>query len=126
MSEPQTLGSASSHSGNGDRPKQPDARYIGIDLGTTYCAMAWLDSHGHPVTLPNSEDEPTTPSVVLFEPSGEVIVGREAKRAALVVPELVADHVKRDMGLPQYHKRLNYRYYLNRMPRSASARLPAR
>jgi molecular chaperone DnaK (HSP70) len=118
MSEPQTLGSASSHSGNGDRPKQPDARYIGIDLGTTYCAMAWLDSHGHPVTLPNSEDEPTTPSVVLFEPSGEVIVGREAKRAALVVPELVADHVKRDMGLPQYHKRLNYRYY---SPSSISA-----
>jgi molecular chaperone DnaK (HSP70) len=80
--------------------------------------MAWLDSHGHPVTLPNSEDEPTTPSVVLFEPSGEVIVGREAKRAALVVPELVADHVKRDMGLPQYHKRLNYRYY---SPSSVSA-----
>src|SRR5438270_9705371 len=76
----------------------PPGRYIGIDLGTTYSAMAWLNPQGAPVTLANSEDDPTTPSVVLFEPSGEVIVGREAKRAALVVPEMVADHVKRDMG----------------------------
>src|SRR5204863_8981218 len=93
-------------------------RYVGIDLGTTYSAMAWLDPHGTPVTLPNAEDETTTPSVVLFEPSGEVVVGREAKRAALVVPDLVADCVKRDMGEPQYHKRINYRFY---SPSSISA-----
>ena len=86
-------------------------RYIGIDLGTTYSAMAWLDAHGTPVTVTNAEDETTTPSVVLFEPSGEVVVGREAKRAALVVPDLVADYVKRDMGQAQYHKRINYRFY---------------
>lgn len=86
-------------------------RYIGIDLGTTYSAMAWLDSHGTPVTLTNAEDDTTTPSVVLFEPSGEVIVGREAKRAALMVPDLVADYVKRDMGEAQYHKRINFRFY---------------
>jgi molecular chaperone DnaK (HSP70) len=73
--------------------------------------MAWLDAHGTPVTLPNFEDESTTPSVVLFEPSGEVIVGREAKRAAVVVPDLVADCVKRDMGEAQYHKRINFRFY---------------
>src|SRR5436305_8937859 len=87
------------------------ARYVGIDLGTTYSAIAWLDPHGTPVTLPNAEDEPTTPSVVLFETDGECVVGREAKRAALVVPEFVADHVKREMGEPQYHKRINFRFY---------------
>ena len=86
-------------------------RYIGIDLGTTYSAMAWLDAHGTPVTITNSEDETTTPSVVLFEPTGECVVGREAKRAALVVPDLVADYVKRDMGEAQYHKRINFRFY---------------
>ena len=86
-------------------------RYIGIDLGTTYSAMAWLDAHGTPVTITNHEDETTTPSVVLFEPTGECVVGREAKRAALVVPDLVADYVKRDMGEAQYHKRINFRFY---------------
>jgi molecular chaperone DnaK (HSP70) len=114
--------------GNGKKPhhkQQPQSpqqqhqpRYIGIDLGTTYSAMAWLDPHGTPVTLPNAEDEPTTPSVVLFEPSGEVVVGREAKRAAVIVPDLVADYVKRDMGLPQYHKRINFRFF---SPASISA-----
>ena len=86
-------------------------RYIGIDLGTTYCAMAWLDAHGRPVTIPNAEDELTTPSVVLFDDQGDVVVGREAKRAALIVPELVADFVKRDMGEAQYHKRINFRFF---------------
>ena len=86
-------------------------RYIGIDLGTTYSAMAWLDAHGTPVTITNHEDEITTPSVVLFETTGECVVGREAKRAAQVVPELVADYVKRDMGEAQYHKRINFRFY---------------
>lgn len=84
-----------------------DRRFVGIDLGTTYSAIAWLDPHGTPVTLTNTEDETTTPSVVLFEPTGEVVVGREAKRAALIVPDLVADHVKREMGQPQYHKKIN-------------------
>src|SRR2546423_12146052 len=108
-------GSNGNGSGNGQAP-QP--RYIGIDLGTTYCAMAWLDPHGTPVTVPNSEDETTTPSVVLFDTHGDIVVGREAKRAALVVPELIADYVKREMGQPQYHKRINFRFF---SPASISA-----
>ena len=59
----------------------------------------------------NAADETTAACGVLFEPSGEVGVGREAKRAALVVPDCVADHVKRDMGEPPYHKRINFRFY---------------
>ena len=56
--------------------------------------------------------------MVLFETPGEVIIGREAKRAAFVVPQYVADHVKRDMGEAHYHKRINNRFF---SPASISA-----
>ncbi len=73
-------------------------RYIGIDLGTTFSAMAYLDPHGSPVTIPNAEGTLTTPSVVYFEPSGEVVVGAPARLAAVEHPELVVQCVKREMG----------------------------
>ncbi len=73
---------------------------IGIDLGTTFCAVAYLDRHGACVTAPNAEGELTTPSVVLFEPDGAAIVGRRALRACQVHPDQVAVCVKRDMGEP--------------------------
>ena len=72
--------------------------YIGIDLGTTFSAMAYLDRDGKPVTIPNAEGDLTTPSVVLFESETEVIVGREARRASLAEPDRVAEDVKRYMG----------------------------
>ncbi|GAF99163.1 unnamed protein product, partial [marine sediment metagenome] len=75
-----------------------DGRVIGIDLGTTFSAMAYLDRHGAAVTIPNGEGELTTPSVVLFEPDGSIVVGREARRACLIYPDRVAACVKRDMG----------------------------
>jgi len=71
---------------------------IGIDLGTTFCAMAYLDRHGTCVTIPNAEGELTTPSVVLFESDGTAVVGRRALRASQVHPDRVAVCVKRDMG----------------------------
>ena len=80
--------------------------YIGIDLGTTFSAAAYLDGQGQPVTIPNAENELTTPSVVLFEPGGDIVVGREARQAALTDPERVADAVKRDMGEPYYSRRI--------------------
>ncbi len=80
---------------------------VGIDLGTTFSAVAYLNPQGVPTTIPNAEGELTTPSVVLYEADGEVIVGREAKRAALVEPGRVADCVKRSMGEPHYAKLIN-------------------
>jgi len=71
---------------------------IGIDLGTTFSAVAYLDPNGAPTTIPNAEGELTTPSVVLFEKDGEVVVGRAARRAALVEPGRTADYIKRYMG----------------------------
>jgi molecular chaperone DnaK len=79
-------------------------RIVGIDLGTTLSSMAYMDEHGTPVTIPNSEGDLTTPSVILFEADGEVVVGREARRAALVEPDRVVDCVKRDMGERCYHR----------------------
>ena len=76
--------------------------YIGIDLGTTFSAAAYLDAQGQPVTIPNAENELTTPSVVLFEPGGDIVVGREARQAALTDPGRVADAVKREVELEGY------------------------
>ncbi|MEY3460098.1 MAG: Heat shock protein 70 [Planctomycetota bacterium] len=70
---------------------------VGIDLGTTYSCIAWLNEHGQPVTIPNAEGELSTPSAVFFE-HGEVIVGTEALRHAIVSPGRVVQFAKRYMG----------------------------
>ena len=76
-------------------------RVYGIDLGTTYSAIAYVDEHGKPVVVPNQESERITPSVVLFD--GEsVIVGNTAKEAAKVEPHRVVSRVKQNMGDPHF------------------------
>ncbi len=84
-------------------------RYIGIDLGTTFSAMAYVDAHGTPVTIPNADGSLTTPSVVFFEPSGQVVVGAEARAAAVDNPELVVECVKREMGERFYSRAIQGR-----------------
>ncbi len=74
---------------------------IGIDLGTTYSAVAWVDESGRSAMLGNAEGDLLTPSVVLFGDS-EVVVGKEARGAATVHPDWVAQWVKRDMGSAAY------------------------
>lgn len=51
---------------------------VGIDLGTTFCAVAHLDSHGKPVTIPNRDGEVLTPSAVFLTGTGEAVVGQPA------------------------------------------------
>ncbi|MBL8810092.1 MAG: Hsp70 family protein [Planctomycetaceae bacterium] len=70
---------------------------VGIDLGTTYSCIAWLNEHGQPVTIPNQEGELSTPSVVFFD-GGQPIVGTEALRNAIAAPDRVVQHAKRYMG----------------------------
>ncbi len=70
---------------------------VGIDLGTTYSSIAFLNAHGEPVTLANSDGELTTPSVVFFD-GDEILVGTEALRNAIVRPERVVQNAKRYMG----------------------------
>ena len=71
---------------------------VGIDLGTTYSCIAYLNEHGEPVTIPNQEGELSTPSVVLFEPDGTSVVGTEALRNAIIQPRRVVQNAKRNMG----------------------------
>ncbi len=72
---------------------------VGIDLGTTYSTIAYLNEHGEPVTIPNVDGEMTTPSVVLFE-KNKVIVGTEALRNSIRAPQRVISAAKRYMGDP--------------------------
>jgi molecular chaperone DnaK len=70
---------------------------IGIDLGTTYSCVAYLEG-GKPVVIPNLEGLPTTPSVVSFTGSGERLVGTLAMRQALTNPANTFYAVKRLIG----------------------------
>ncbi len=73
---------------------------VGIDLGTTYSCIAWLNEHGQPVTIPNQEGELSTPSAVFFD-GDQPIVGTEALRNAIASPERVVQHAKRFIGNAQ-------------------------
>ncbi|MBO4502938.1 MAG: Hsp70 family protein [Candidatus Methanomethylophilus sp.] len=72
---------------------------IGIDLGTTYSCLAYIDDSGNPVVEKNYEQEDTTPSVILFNDVGEKIVGSSAKDMILMYSSdrFIVD-VKRKMG----------------------------
>lgn len=75
---------------------------VGIDLGTTFCAIATLDERGNAVTLPNLEGEMLTPSAVLLDGQGGAVVGQAARDVALEQPENVALLIKRWMGHPRF------------------------
>ncbi len=83
---------------------------IGIDLGTTFSVIACLDKDGRPRTIPNAEGDLITPSVVLFD-GGTVITGKEALKAAVIDPGLIADFAKRDVGSSFYSKVINGERY---------------
>ncbi len=70
---------------------------VGIDLGTTYSCIAYLNDHGEPVTIPNRDGELCTPSVVMFD-GNHVVVGTEAMRNSVRMPDRVVMHAKRYMG----------------------------
>lgn len=70
---------------------------VGIDLGTTNSVVAMLEG-GEPTVIPNAEGERTTPSIVGFTKSGEVLVGTVAKRQAITNPDRTIRSVKRQIG----------------------------
>ena len=70
---------------------------VGIDLGTTYSALAKVNQFGKPEIVPNREGEMITPSVVLFQGESP-LVGTMAKRSAMVAPLDTVQFVKRAMG----------------------------
>lgn len=74
---------------------------IGIDLGTTFSAAAYVAEDGKAKIIENRDGERTTPSVVMFEEDG-VCVGEQAKLNSIVDPYNVCQFVKRQMGNPSY------------------------
>jgi molecular chaperone DnaK len=73
------------------------SRVIGIDLGTTYSCIAYMDGQ-RPQVIPNIEGLPTTPSVVSFTSSGERLIGNLALRQAITNAENTIFAVKRLIG----------------------------
>jgi len=73
------------------------SKAVGIDLGTTNSVVATLEA-GEPTVIPNAEGSRTTPSVVAFSKTGEVLVGEVAKRQAITNPDRTIRSVKRQMG----------------------------
>jgi molecular chaperone DnaK len=73
------------------------AKAVGIDLGTTNSVVSVLEA-GEPVVIPNAEGSRTTPSVVAFSKTGEVLTGEVAKRQAITNPDRTVRSVKRHMG----------------------------
>jgi len=71
---------------------------FGIDLGTTYSCIAYIDEYGKPVVLKNSDGDHTTPSVVMVESESNIIVGTEAKRSIEIEPDKTVQFIKRKMG----------------------------
>jgi molecular chaperone DnaK len=74
---------------------------VGIDLGTTYSAVALAGPGGKPEILVNRDGERITPSVVFFDEDA-ILVGSMAKRSAARAPLDVVEFVKRQMGNPDW------------------------
>lgn len=106
------------------------ARAVGIDLGTTNSVVAVLEG-GEPTVIPNAEGARTTPSVVAFTKTGEVLVGEVAKRQAVTNPDRTIRSVKRHMGTDwktdidgkDYRPQQISAYVLQKLKRDAEAYL---
>lgn len=76
-------------------------KYVGIDLGTTFSAVAYIDEKGNPVIIPNKQGENITPSTVLFG-GKKPVVGSVAKRKSITDPKNYEAFAKRHMGEKTY------------------------
>jgi molecular chaperone DnaK len=85
------------------------ARAVGIDLGTTNSVVSVLEG-GEPTVIANTEGSRTTPSVVAFSKTGEVLVGEVAKRQAVTNVDRTVSSVKRHMGT-DWHVKIDDKNY---------------
>ena len=87
------------------------SKVLGIDLGTTYSCVAYIDEYGKAVVLENSEGQNTTPSVVMVESEENIVVGAEAKRSVEIEPDKTVQFIKRKMGKEDDTVKLNGTVY---------------
>jgi molecular chaperone DnaK len=85
-------------------------KLVGIDLGTTFCAIATLDDRGQPVTLPNRDGDMLTHSAVYIS-DDTAVVGQSALDVALEQPDRVATLIKRRIGNATYGKLVSGREF---------------
>ncbi|MBS0203218.1 MAG: Hsp70 family protein [Planctomycetes bacterium] len=71
---------------------------VGIDLGTTYSALAYIDVHGEPQVVANPDDQSNVTASVVYIDGDDIVVGATALRNAKSAPENVVQFAKRDMG----------------------------
>jgi len=76
-------------------------RFVGIDLGTTYSVVAYVNANGKPEVIPNEHGRPVTPSVVYLGEE-EPVVGDEAKERQALGDIEIASFFKRSMGDLQF------------------------
>jgi molecular chaperone DnaK (HSP70) len=77
---------------------EPRQGIFGIDLGTTYSVVGFIDETGRAAVTRNANGDDTTPSVVYFENESNVVVGEVAKGSAGLFPDQVVSLIKREMG----------------------------
>ena len=94
------------------------AKAVGIDLGTTNSVVAVFEA-GDAVVIPNSEGARTTPSIVAFSKTGEVLVGEVAKRQAITNPDRTFRSIKSKMGQAWKSEDIDGKHYT---PQEISAR----
>jgi len=75
-----------------------EGQTVGIDLGTTYSTLAFLDQEGTPVAVPNEDEDVETASLILLMGKSHVVVGPRRERAAMEDPKNVVERIKRFMG----------------------------
>ena len=80
-------------------------KIIGIDLGTTNSCIAYLREGGEVEIINNSNGGRTTPSVVAFSESGEILVGESAKNQIVLNYDRSISSIKREMGTTACHTR---------------------
>ncbi len=85
------------------------AKAIGIDLGTTFSAVAVMEG-GRATIIPNAEGDRTTPSVVSIK-DGEILAGKVARNQAIVHPENTIRSIKRHMGDKDFHVEIDGKKY---------------
>ena len=95
------------------------AKAVGIDLGTTNSVVSVLEA-GERVVIPNAEGARTTPSIVAFSKTGEVLVGEVAKRQAITNPDRTFRSIKRHMGTSWKSEDIDGKNY---SPQEISARI---
>lgn len=84
---------------------------VGIDLGTTFSAIAFIDTHGKPVVIPNKENTLITPSVVHFYDKDSFVVGDEAVNNLLVDQQNTVSFIKRKIGHSDFRKSIYGKEY---------------